>query len=140
MDLNNDDMKLSWSTELYPVMKKKRILIVDDLTDLCNVLQRFLSRSGFETVTACNGADGLAKFEKNEFDLVITDLNMPIMNGASMARQIKNKSPEMPLILLTGKNLDSVNRLIEVSGADSVMRKPFRLAEIKEKINCLLNG
>ena len=80
----------------------KKILVVDD-NELVRIgLTQMLSRLGYEVVATDNGEKGLDLFLKNRFDLVITDFEMPGMNGIDLAGHIKQRSPITPVILMTG--------------------------------------
>jgi DNA-binding response OmpR family regulator len=81
----------------------RRVLIVEDAPELRRIVNRLLSRAGHETGTAVDGKDGLEKFGEGEWDLVVTDLQMPVMNGEEMAAAMKARQPEVPVIIVTGR-------------------------------------
>lgn len=72
-------------------------------------------------------------FLKRPFDLVLTDFQMPGMNGGSLAFQIKNRSPETPVVMITGHSKERVMEKIEGSCVDCVMSKPFRIVDILKR-------
>ena len=86
----------------------KRILVVDDEQLIRDIVSKMLTGSGFEVTVADTAYEGLDLFHKKEFDLVITDLEMPGMNGWSLASQIKEEAPEIPVVLITGSIRDDI--------------------------------
>ncbi|MFP5381301.1 MAG: sigma-54-dependent transcriptional regulator [Gammaproteobacteria bacterium] len=109
-----------------------RILLIDDeaiaLTNLSHVLQR----EGY-AVTACkDGESGLAELRKADFDLVLTDLKMPGIDGMEVLREVRAHHPDVPVIMITGHaSLDSAVEAMK-AGAYHYLAKPFRLAEARE--------
>ncbi|MDY7037210.1 MAG: response regulator [Thermodesulfobacteriota bacterium] len=79
-----------------------RILVGDDDVQIQRMLSCIISTSGYSFGLASNGKDGLDNFISQPFDCVITDLEMPLMDGMELALQIKSQSPHMPIILMTG--------------------------------------
>jgi CheY-like chemotaxis protein len=112
----------------------KRILVAEDNKITRDVVSRFLEFIGFEVALACNGIEALAVFLESSFDLVLTDLKMPAMDGLSLARQIKERSPSTPVILLTGSDRETVWKKVERGPIDSVIFKPFRMEDLKRKV------
>ena len=94
--------------------------------------------TGFEVDVACTGYEGLDLFRKFPFDLVITDLEMPGMNGWSLASHIKKESPDTPVLMVTGSDEDLEEKQGEVA-ADWVMLKPFRWSELNTALRALLS-
>lgn len=79
----------------------KSILVVDDNELLCRVACDILRVEGYRAVPAMNAADALAAFENEEFDLLVTDFRMPGMSGLELARAIRNKNPQFPIIVMS---------------------------------------
>lgn len=93
--------------------EKLRILLVDDEIDYLESLSCLLSRRGIEVHTASSGHAALAILETNEFDCVVLDLYMPIMDGRETLEQMRKKDPLTPVILLTGRgDMTSVLRAL----------------------------
>jgi CheY-like chemotaxis protein len=109
---------------------KPAILVVDDDPDLLRLLDEQLSDSGFRVVTAVDGADGAAKFERQPFDLLLTDLAMPKLNGMQLARKCKNLKPQVPVVLLTAWDLLVDDEERAEHGIDRVIAKPAKSAEL----------
>jgi CheY-like chemotaxis protein len=112
----------------------RRILVADDDKAIRDVVTWFLEFMGFEVAIAANGIEALAVFLKSSFDLVLTDLQMPDMDGLSLASHIKERSPSTPLILLTGSDRETVRKKAERSLVDSVIFKPFRLEDLQRTV------
>ncbi|MEW5965430.1 MAG: sigma-54 dependent transcriptional regulator [Pseudomonadota bacterium] len=119
-------------------MSTIRILLIDDeaiaLTNLSHVLQR----EGY-AVTACkDGESGLAELKKADFDLVLTDLKMPGIDGMEVLRAVRARHPDVPVIMITGHaSLDSAVEAMK-AGAYHYLAKPFRLAEAREVVRAAL--
>jgi len=79
----------------------KAILFVDDNEVLCHLTCDILRREGYHAVPARNAAEALNAFDKESFDIVVTDLRMQGMNGLELARVIHDKNPQLPVILVT---------------------------------------
>ncbi len=116
-----------------------KILIVDDESMICDLLKRSLEMEGFETDTAENGLVGLQKCTDDSFDLVVSDILMPEMDGITMMEKIKVAHPDMPIILITGYAKQYTARKATESGATDFLTKPFRNAEIMRSVRKALN-
>jgi CheY-like chemotaxis protein len=114
-----------------PPTKSKRVLIVDDNPAFRAVLTRTLQQAGHEVGTAVDGEDGLKKFREREWDLVLTDQQMPRMGGERMAAAIVAEAPGTPVILVTG----SVAVVHNPRAFYASIGKPFRGLEIVELVN-----
>jgi CheY-like chemotaxis protein len=111
-----------------------RILVADDDKTIQNVIYKFLKFIGFEVALAGNGLEALAVFIERSFDLVLTDFKMPVMDGLSLAGHIKERSPSTPVILLTGSDRETVRERMTRGLVDSVIFKPFRLADLQRTV------
>lgn len=112
----------------------KRILVADDNKAVQDLVSEFLEFLGYEVDLAINGIEALAVFLASTFDLVLTDLDMPAMDGMSLAGHIKAKSPNTPVILLTGADRKTVLEKVEKGPVDSVIFKPFMLEDLQSKV------
>jgi len=114
-----------------------RILIIDDDTELCALLDEFLSREGFETNVAHDGARGLERARTEAFDLVVLDLMLPQMDGLALLRQLREVS-RVPVIILTARG-EGEDRIAGLdSGADDYLGKPFNPRELVARIRAVL--
>lgn len=80
----------------------KAILFVDDHEVLARLSCEILEMQGYRAVSAYNAAEALEKFDKEKFDILVTDFRMEGMNGVELAKKIHSKSPETPVIIVTG--------------------------------------
>jgi CheY-like chemotaxis protein len=111
-----------------------RILVAEDNKSIQEIVSRLLKFTGFEVALAANGVEALLLFLEDFFDLVLTDLEMPIMDGLSLAGHIKERSPSTPIILLTGSDRETVRKKVERGPFDSVIFKPFRLEDLTRTV------
>ena len=102
-------------------------------------LSDILSSLGYEVVAKGTGRDALRTFLHDSISLVLTDMDMPDMDGLTLAVQIKEKSPHTPVVLMTGFQREAVMEKLEGDCMDSVIVKPFRLEEIKNTVRRILN-
>jgi len=111
-----------------------RILIVDDEEMQVNLLEGFLSRQGYEVVTAAGGGEALARFREQPIQLVLLDHRMPDMNGDEVLRRMKAMDPLVRCIMITA--FGSVQTAVEVMklGAGDFVEKPVDLKQLLEKI------
>lgn len=115
-----------------------RILFVEDEADLSLIVADTLRGQGYDVFTAADGREGLARFKADGADIVVADVMMPLMDGFTMAREIRKLSPEVPLLFLTAKStLEDVEKGFEI-GADDYLKKPFELRELIVRIKALL--
>ena len=108
-----------------------RVLIVDDEPDAVATLRKFLSSRGFATDTASNGSEAYETVLSNPFDVVMTDLRMPGMDGADFLARMRVERPNTPVIVMTGHTtLDGAERLWANAGVAAVLHKPLNLREV----------
>ena len=117
----------------------KKILIVEDDINFGNILKEYLQINNYDLVLARNGIEGYDKFLSAEFDLCILDVMMPFKDGFSLAKEIRSKNEEVPLIFLTAKNLkEDVLKGFKI-GADDYLTKPFDTEVLLAKIKAIMN-
>ena len=106
-------------------MSQEVILVVEDDADLRSALCDTLSLAGYITETADNGATALDLLGRKEIDMVITDIQMPEMDGHALLKQIKTQSPDIPVMLMTAYG--SIQMAVEAmrDGAVDYLSKPF---------------
>lgn len=110
-----------------------RILIVDDYLELPQAMAHTLRDKGHEVETACNGVQGLAKFDRAEvpFDAVVSDWNMPGMNGFRMVTEILKLNPKVKIVMMSG---DDSNRPPERTPPITLLSKPFGMDELLQEL------
>jgi DNA-binding response OmpR family regulator len=115
----------------------KTILIIEDESELVKILKAYLEESGFKVLTAYRGDTGFRSWEQNQPDLVLLDLNLPVMDGIDIAREIRRKS-DTPIIMLTAR-VGEADRLIGLElGADDYILKPFSPREVVARVRAVL--
>jgi DNA-binding NtrC family response regulator len=112
-------------------MASERILIVDDEDGMRRLLGRVLSRQGYETSTAGSGAEALRMVAGERFDLVVTDIKMPEMDGLQLLEELKAYEPSLPIIVMTAYG--TIENAVQALrfGAYDYIAKPFETDEIK---------
>ncbi|MES2747889.1 MAG: response regulator transcription factor [Bacteroidota bacterium] len=116
----------------------KKLLLVEDDSDLSNVITQYLQWHDFEVTWAENGEKAIALFQENSFDICVLDVMMPVMDGFTLAEEIIKINPEIPFVFLTAKQLkeDKIKGL--QLGADDYIVKPFEVEELILRINNIL--
>jgi DNA-binding response OmpR family regulator len=116
----------------------KKILLVEDDPNFGTVLKEYLSLNGYEVVHAKNGMEGFEKFKKTDYHLCILDVMMPYKDGFTLAKEIREKNTEIPIIFLTAKALkEDVLKGYKV-GADDYLNKPFDSEVLLMKIQAII--
>jgi len=117
-----------------------KILVVDDSNSIRDMVNFTLQSAGYDTEQACNGQDGLTKAQGSAFDLVISDVNMPIMDGITLCQELR-KLPSFkftPILMLTTESSGDMKLKGKAAGATGWLVKPFNpeklLATIKRVI------
>jgi DNA-binding NtrC family response regulator len=120
--------------------KPIRVLVVDDDAKMRELLLDTLSALGYEALGARDGEEALSLLEDEKIDLVVTDIKMPKISGVALLQEIKEKNPELPVVLITGYN--SIYPMEEMinQGANGFISKPFRIGRIEELIVKVLNA
>lgn len=110
---------------------RNRLLLVDDEPELRRVFRRTLSRAGFEVVEAADGQDALALSRQSTFDLVVSDVCMPHMNGLELLERLVREAPDLPVLFVSGStDLMDVSTAL-ACGAFDFLQKPVDLAELR---------
>jgi len=117
----------------------KKILVIDDDMDMCQLLSRFLQRKGYETAIAANAAKGIAAFKEGDFDLVLCDFRLGDKDGVFVLKEIKQLKHETEVIIITGYS--DIKMAVEVikQGAFDYITKPLVPDEVLNLINKALN-
>ena len=118
----------------------KKILVVDDEQDIVSVISKVLTKCGYDTITAADGLEGIAKAQSELPDLILLDNLMPNMNGLAALEGLKalEETKDIPVIMVTVlADEDNVNNAIK-NGAIGYVIKPFERDVLLEKINTIL--
>lgn len=115
-----------------------KVLIIEDNSRVSTLLKRGLESQGYQVYISEDAEDGLVMVDKIMFELVITDIMLPNMNGIELSKKIKKKNQELPIIMLTA--LGTIDEKIEGfdAGADDYMVKPFEIRELYARIKAVL--
>ena len=115
----------------------RKVLIVEDDTNIAELLHLYLEKEGFETAVASDGGKGVELFRSFHPDLVLLDIMLPVMDGWSVCKKIRDES-KTPIIMLTakGETSDKVSGL--EMGADDYIVKPFEMKEVLARIHAVL--
>ena len=124
-------------------MAKKRVLIVDDSSVMRKIVERTLRQAGLEleeVLEANDGAEGLAVLKEKTVDLILSDINMPTMDGLEFVRQLQSleNAKGVPVVMITTEGSEA--RVVEAisNGARAYIRKPFTADQFKERVAPLL--
>jgi CheY-like chemotaxis protein len=117
-----------------PAFPQRRILVVDDEPLVCDAVRMMLDFDGHLVKTASSGKEALAIFDQDQFDLVITDFEMPAMKGDELAAAIKTRAPKQPVVLITAYAEMLQASETPLTGVDLIISKPFLLENLREAI------
>ncbi len=139
--LQTGDAEAAWverdsSAEQF-VTRGKRILIVEDEEPLRACVRMMLELDGYQVTEASNGAEALKLFAIGEFDLVITDFQMPVMEGNKLAVNIKLLAPSVPILMVTASGRA---RRDAGNPVDALLNKPFTVTELHCALGQLLSA
>ena len=106
----------------------KTVLIVDDSASMRQMVAFVLQQGGFDVVEGANGQEALGQLDAHRVDLIVTDLNMPVMDGITLIRNVRAR-PELkgtPVLMLTTESQDSIKQQGKAAGATGWIVKPFQ--------------
>jgi two-component system chemotaxis response regulator CheY len=118
----------------------KTVLIVDDSASIRQVVAITLKSAGFDVIEACDGRDALAKLNGQRVHLIISDVNMPNMDGITLLKELKAKAEYKftPIIMLTTESAEDKKSQGQAAGARAWMVKPFQPAQMLAAVNKLV--
>ena len=118
-------------------MAGNKIMVVDDDSNICELLRLYLEKEGFDAVIAPNGAKALEMFDNEKPDLMLLDVMMPQLDGWQVCREIRKKS-QCPIIMLTAKS-EVFDKVLGLElGADDYVVKPFEAKEVIARVKAVL--
>ena len=118
----------------------KTILIVDDSASLRQVVSIALRGAGYAVLEAENGKDGLSKLDGSKINLIVSDVNMPIMDGITFAKEVKKlpKYKFTPIVMLTTEGSDSKKKEGQAAGVKAWIVKPFQPDQMLKAVSVLI--
>lgn len=119
-------------------MSKLNLLIAEDDVNLGKLLNTFLTAKGFHTTLCENGEIAFNTFRKGNFDFLILDVMMPVKDGFTVAKEIREFDKEIPILFLTAKSMKEDKLAGFQSGADDYLTKPFEMEELLARIQAIL--
>lgn len=137
LDLN----PLKKSTSEREERSRKRILVVEDSITSRVLLKNILESAGYEVMVAADGSDGFDKYRQTEFDLVVTDVEMPRMNGFELTAKIRHESerPNVPIIVVTSlASLEDRKRGVEVGASAYFVKSNFEKSNLLDMVERLI--
>jgi PAS domain S-box-containing protein len=123
------EIKIEPHTEIG---RKLRILLVDDEKAISSGLKKFLGSRGHQVTVSLRGKEGLKLFKKEKYDIVLSDITMPDMDGIELIKKIKEQDQKTKVIVITGHIMREMEEKAKEAGADEVLIKPF-----KNEVLCL---
>ncbi|MBR3961915.1 MAG: response regulator transcription factor [Oscillospiraceae bacterium] len=116
----------------------QKILIAEDDTELCELFQRVLEKNGYYVKGVLNGKKALEALENDYYDLIISDIMMPVMDGYELVRTLRESGNLVPVMMITAKDAFDDMRLGFLSGTDDFMVKPVNINEMVLRVGALL--
>ena len=124
--------------KIFAMQEKIKLLLAEDDLQLGFIIRDNLEEAGFEVINCPDGEKAWEFFQKKNPDLCILDVNMPIKDGFSVAKKIRQKSDVIPILFLTAKSLEEDKLKGFAAGADDYILKPFSMKELLSRINVFL--
>jgi two-component system cell cycle sensor histidine kinase/response regulator CckA len=132
--------ELAPSPSRRPAAKRVRILVVDDEEPVRNFVDRVLRDAGYETVLAGSGNDALKAAEAGPFDLLVTDVMMPQMNGDEVARRLRLIDPQLKVLYLTGFADQLFKDKLTLWEGEAYLDKPCSVKGLQQAVSLLASG
>jgi CheY-like chemotaxis protein len=118
----------------------ERVLVIDDEKSVAQVVKRLLEPYGYSVIIAGDPADVLDRVQDgSSVDLLVTDYDMPLMNGLDLAREVKTARPDLPILLITGLSDDATPDRLRDAGVAAVIDKPFTGSDLVGEVRSVLD-
>ena len=114
------------------------VLVIDDDKNIRTLISAILKAENFSVLTATNGEDAFVVMDKNHVDLIIVDIMMPKMNGYEFTETLRNSYPELPVLMISAKQLSEDRKKGFLVGIDDFMTKPIDNEELVLHVKALL--
>jgi len=116
----------------FLLMEKSKILVVDDNTKIQYAFRTFLENEGYISIPVEKGADALTILSKKKPKVVFLDIRLPDQDGLEILRQIKQKYPDLPVVIVSGHNNEKNKNRAKALGASAFLEKPLSLTKMRE--------
>jgi GAF domain-containing protein len=115
-------------------------LVVDDEEEVADVVADIVTSAGHTAVVVTSGQEGVARLDRERFDVVLTDLAMPGMTGWQVARAVKDRAPEVPVVLMSGFGVEVAPEDLRTHGVDLVLAKPLQIQDVRRALAAIRRG
>ena len=119
-------------------MDSLRIFIVDDDVDFAEALAEIIKAEGYDVECAHTGAEAVARFRENDFDIAFMDVKLPDMNGVESLFEIRRLKPDAKVMMMTGFSVEELLQQAVEGGAFGVLHKPFEPTELLAAIEAMI--
>ncbi|GAB1540063.1 hypothetical protein NUACC21_27320 [Scytonema sp. NUACC21] len=116
-----------------------QILIVEDEERLAAFVQKGLKKNGFNTAVAANGEQAIALTQSSTFDLILLDLNIPIKDGLTVLKELRNNGQHLPIIVVTALTDERDKKAAFKAGANDYINKPFSFQDLLARVRVQLS-
>lgn len=117
---------------------KIKVLLAEDDKNLGTILKSYLEAKGYPATLCVNGQEAFLEFNKNEYDFCILDVMMPVKDGFTLAKEIRNIDKKVPILFLTAKSMQEDKLKGFEIGADDYLSKPFNMEELLARMEAIL--
>jgi ATP-dependent Lon protease len=111
-----------------------RILVVDDESEMCHLIEQILKREGYQVDVSFSGIEALQMIKSFDYHLLLTNLEMPKVDGLELARKAKKQNPEIRVIMVTGNATIDIDIRSLRHRIDGYIRKPFNISELRKVV------
>lgn len=122
-------------SDALPSLQGVRVLIVEDIEDNRHLISRFLTKRGATVVTANDGKEGMLKALSEHFDVVLMDLEMPVMDGYEATRELRKRNYQRPILALTAHSLGDIKKKTLEAGYTGQLLKPINSKDLIETVS-----
>lgn len=123
------------SSEEQIALKQKSILVAEDNAINRKVIAKMLQQLNINYSLACNGKEALQATETTQFDLILMDVCMPVMDGLEAATELKKRDSSIPIVFITATPCERVQQTIREIGVNGLMHKPFTMQDLTSVIS-----
>ena len=119
--------------------KEKTILVIDDDDDVRTIMINYLNKMGYAVMLASDGQQGISLAKAHYYDLIISDINMPKMDGIEFVSQVKSINPWVPILVITGYHTPEVTELTKTFDSVGLLNKPFKYEKLEDTLHKIFN-